>query len=64
MKTDLLQVRVQPEEKQAFQEVAELAGMSLSAWIRASLRRCAIKELEDASRPIRFLGRQRDGKAA
>jgi antitoxin component of RelBE/YafQ-DinJ toxin-antitoxin module len=58
MKTDMLQIRVQPDEKDAFQEVADIAGLPLSAWVRSRLRQCAIRELEDASRPIRFLKAQ------
>ena len=55
MKTDMLQIRVQPDEKEAFQEVADIAGLPLSAWVRSRLRQSAIRELEEASRPIRFL---------
>lgn len=55
MRTDLMQLRLQPEEKQAFQEAAELAGIPLSAWVRERLRRAALRELEDASRPVPFI---------
>ena len=33
MRTELLQLRLQPDEKQAFQEAASLAGISLSSWV-------------------------------
>ncbi len=55
MKSDLLQLRLQPAEKAAFQEAAELSSIPLSAWVRERLRRVAVRELEDASRPIPFL---------
>lgn len=42
-------------EKRAFQDAADLAGVSLSTWIRERLRKSAIKELEDAAIPIAFL---------
>jgi hypothetical protein len=59
MKTDLLKVRITPHEKDAFQEAADLAGLSLSSWARERLRRVVIRELEDASRPIPFIGKER-----
>ncbi len=52
-----VEVRMQRTEKTTFQECAEMSGLSLSGWIRERLRRAAIKELEDASRPIGFLER-------
>ncbi|RNJ49141.1 hypothetical protein D1O30_05545 [Methylocystis hirsuta] len=55
MKTESIEIRVQSDEKLAFKEAAELAGLPLSAWARERLRRAAIRELEEASRPIRFL---------
>jgi len=59
MKTELLKARVTEAEKLGFQEAAELAGLPLSAWIRERLRRMAIRELEEAARPIPFLQLQR-----
>ena len=58
MRTDLMQLRLKPEEKQAFQEAAELAGIPLSAWVRERLRRAAVRELEDASRTVPFIRMQ------
>ena len=55
MRTELLQLRLQPEEKQAFQEAAALAGISLSAWVRERLRAAAIRELEGSGRPVPFV---------
>lgn len=58
MKTELMQLRLQPDEKLAFQEAADLAGIPLSAWVRERLRWAATRELEQASRPIPFLKRR------
>ena len=55
MKTELMQLRLQPEEKLAFQEAADLAGIALSAWVRERLRRAARIELKDANKPVPFL---------
>lgn len=55
MKTDTLQIRLQPKEKEAFEIAAQLSGIALSAWVRERLRRAAIKELADAGRQIPFL---------
>lgn len=43
------------EEKRAFSDAAELAGISLSSWIGERLRRAARIELEEAGKPIAFL---------
>jgi uncharacterized protein (DUF1778 family) len=52
MKTTWLQIRVDPAEKQAFDEAAKLAGLTASAWARTILRRAAIREFEDAGRRL------------
>jgi len=52
-KAKYLEVRVSESEKQAFQDAADLAGISLSTWER--LRHVAVRELEAAARPIAFL---------
>jgi len=57
MKTTTLQIRLQPEEKEAFSEASELAGIALSAWVRERLRAAAIRELEGASRTAAFVRR-------
>jgi uncharacterized protein (DUF1778 family) len=54
MKTTALQIRVDDREKRAFDEAAKLAGVSLSAWVRLTLRRAAIHEFEDAGRRLDF----------
>lgn len=55
MRTELLQLRLQPDEKQAFQQAAALAGISLSAWVRERLRTAAIRELEGSGRHVPFV---------
>jgi hypothetical protein len=57
-RTETVKFRMDPTEKRTFQEAAELSGLSLSAWMRRQLRRAAVRELEEASRPIRFLERK------
>ena len=54
IKSESLKLRIGPEEKQAFQEAAELAGVALSVWIRERLRKVARKELEAAGHKIAF----------
>ena len=38
-KTEFMKIRVQPDEKLAFEQAAELAWAPLSAWMRERLRR-------------------------
>ena len=54
-KSDYLEIRLGPAEKQAFKDAADLAGLGVSAWVRERLRRIAAKELQDADRPVAFL---------
>lgn len=51
---DLL-VKLKADEKAAFKDAAQLAGLPLSSWVRERLRRVAIRELGEAARPIPFL---------
>lgn len=53
-KSDVVQIRVSPQEKQAFQDAASGSGLALSAWMRERLRRAARIELEDAGRKVAF----------
>jgi uncharacterized protein (DUF1778 family) len=57
LKTLTMKIRVAPDEKAAFAEAADLAGISLSAWMRERLRAAAIRELEGAGRPVSFVQR-------
>ena len=56
-KSQFIKIRLTPEEKQAFQQAAELAGIALSAWMRERLRLMAIRELEGAGYSIPFIQR-------
>lgn len=58
MKTGRLELRMTPAEKQAFQEAADLAGLTLSAWARVRLRRCAKSELQAEGRRVPFLAEE------
>lgn len=55
LRTQNMLVRLEIDEKEAFREAAELAGVPLSTWVRERLRQVAVRELENASRPIPFL---------
>ena len=55
LQTETVQIRVRPSEKSAFTLASEIAGISLSAWIRERLRLTAARELESAGRKIPFL---------
>jgi len=57
-KSEIIKIRVEPEEKDAFQQSAEIAGIPLSNWIRERLRKAARIELEDARKNIPFLKRK------
>jgi len=57
MNSDLMQLRLKPEEKDAFQQAADLAGIGLSSWVRERLRWAATRELENAGRSIPFIKR-------
>lgn len=52
---EYLEIRVRSDEKRAFRNAAELAGIPLSTWIRERLRQVAIRELEAVGRSIPFL---------
>jgi uncharacterized protein (DUF1778 family) len=55
LQTEYLDVRLTPDEKQAFKSAAELAGMPVSMWVRQRLRKNAAKELQDAGRSVPFI---------
>jgi len=58
-KNDRTEVRLEPEEKAAFNEAASLAGLSLSTWLRLRLRPIAAQELKQAGRQVPFLKRRK-----
>lgn len=55
VKKENVQIRISKAEKDGFELAANLAGVSLSAWIRERLRLAAIRELESAGRRIPFV---------
>lgn len=54
-KTETILIRLEPEEKEAFRQAAEISGLSLSTWARERLRRSARIELEEAGKKIPFI---------
>jgi hypothetical protein len=54
-RANTLDVRLTAEEKQGFGMCAEIAGISLSDWVRERLRLSAIRELEGAGRKVPFI---------
>jgi len=56
VKEEYLELRLYAVEKQAFKDAADLRGMALSVWVRERLRLAAQKELEEANRPVAFMG--------
>jgi hypothetical protein len=54
-KGDLMQIRLDSAEKQAFADAAAMDGKDLSEWVRDRLRRLARQELERAGKPVAFL---------
>jgi uncharacterized protein (DUF1778 family) len=54
-KTERVEIRLGPEEKEAFQLAADQSGLSLSSWMRERLRRAARTDLEEAGLPVRFM---------
>ena len=55
VKQQVLQIRLADEEKEGFQQAAELAGIPLSSWVRERLRLAAIRDLESAGQKIPFV---------
>jgi hypothetical protein len=57
VKQEYMELRLDVAEKEAFFKAAELAGMSLSGWVRDRLRRASKKELQENDMPVAFLDR-------
>jgi predicted HicB family RNase H-like nuclease len=53
--SEIIPIRVTQSEKAAFQLCADLAGISLSSWVRERLRLASIRELEGAGRRVPFV---------
>ena len=54
-KTSSLLLRLSAQEKDAFEQCAEIAGVPVSAWIRERLRFVAVRELESAGKRAPFI---------
>jgi hypothetical protein len=54
-KTELFNLRLTDDEKQAFSLCANLSGIPMAAWVRERLRKAAIRDLEEAGQKIPFL---------
>lgn len=54
-RTEYLELRLTEHEKRAFTVAANIAGISLSTWVRERLRRAVIRELEEAGKPATVL---------
>ena len=54
-KSEWVKIRIATDEKEAFQNAAELAGISLSSWMRERLRRAARIELIDGGQQVPFI---------
>ena len=55
LQTEAMLIRVRYSEKSAFTMAADIAGISVSAWVRERLRLAAARELESAGKKIPFL---------
>jgi hypothetical protein len=55
VKSKKILLLLEPAEKTAFKEAADLAGAPLAVWIRERLRKSAIRELEEVGRKAAFL---------
>jgi uncharacterized protein (DUF1778 family) len=53
-KTEMLRLRLSPDEKLAFERAANISGLPVSGWVRERLRRAARIELEDAGERVPF----------
>lgn len=54
-KTETLQIRLTPDEKDGFEQASDIAGIPLSSWVRERLRMAAIRDLESAGQQIPFV---------
>ena len=53
-KSEMLRLRLDADEKEAFERAAEIAGLTVSSWVRARLRRAARIELEEVGEQVPF----------
>ena len=57
-RTERLEIRLEPAEKEAFQLAASISGATLSSWLRERLRRAARSDIEGAGQTVPFLAKQ------
>lgn len=55
VKSESVLLRLDTEEKEAFQQAARMAGTPLAIWMRERLRKAARIELQDAGKTVPFL---------
>jgi hypothetical protein len=55
---DRLDIRLEQQEKEAFQAAASLAGTPLATWVRERLRSASRRELEAVDKAVPFLPRR------
>jgi len=53
--TETYKFRLSRDERDAFTQAADLAGIPLSSWVRERLRLAAIRDLEAAGRSVPFI---------
>lgn len=58
-----LNFRISAQEKAAFDRAAEIAGISLSSWIRERLRAASLRDLDMAGELAPFLATPRKGQS-
>jgi hypothetical protein len=58
-KDQVVIIRLSADEKSAFKEAADLAGIGLSSWIRERLRRTSNRELDEVGRTAQFIAAAR-----
>ncbi|HXA19547.1 MAG TPA: hypothetical protein VN380_21335 [Thermoanaerobaculia bacterium] len=58
-KDQVVIIRLSADEKSAFKEAADLAGIGLSSWIRERLRRTSSRELDEVGRTAPFIAAAR-----
>ena len=57
-RTERIASRCSPDEKEAFQDVADDLGIDLSSWVLMTLRREAERHLTERGMPVPFLDRK------
>lgn len=61
-KSNVVQVRMSPDEKASFERAAAAAGVSLSAWVRQRLRAAAMTELQASGLKVPFIEAIKDSR--